>query len=306
MGDGWTGVDLNQARADLDRFHNMVKELDMYANDAISTFSDVLAENWFSYTAAHSTIIGTLSTIGGFIDGIDKTIIEKAVSAIQTLASSNGATFMYEPEGLVRGAHPIYVTEHGFGGAAFDVSNHCKETGPNGEMGMNKAKVSVGLNELTQKINSVCNNLDNLPTNIALYDPSGDLANAFKTAITKGVQYSKEALARATKYVETDMNNEFDTISLGVLRAKEALDQTQSSEASIQNLEAKINGGTNQSATGGETTFDWSQLGEVKGVKRTMPDDLGYSEYVKEREAAQQEFEAAQKEAIDKVNEILY
>ena len=214
-----TGYSPAQAQQDINNFTEAYQAADIILQNAMGDFVDELSTKWYSpkavefwhFYVAERTILLTLIT------RTEWTILSNSVASYNILAKSNGAATMDNPYTTwASSTNPMLFTSSR-GDPTF------KEVSDNGAVGMNTLAVkSMLIPLLVEGVNRSIEAFMDLPTNIAFYDPAGELQAKFKELIKNMVEQIRTQMGNILDKLQTDLEDEVENITL----AKEAATDT--------------------------------------------------------------------------------
>ena len=214
MDGAMTGYNPELAKRQLDQFVDMCNQLYIEAGNAVDLFNRALVNNWTSPKAANMNgfLHENTNYIGNAINSMCNTVAMNAVTAIRYLAMKNGSDFQYG-DGISLGGGNY------FGDHWVDL----KESGVHG-VGMNKNNVIyLILPDFRNSLNSVKEKLNNLPLDLAVYDPSGRMKEAYIQLITKCKADINQCVLRVDSEINQILTQEVDNITIGVNQAVETM-----------------------------------------------------------------------------------
>ncbi len=216
MGDGFTGINISEAGKVLDDFWDKKETITQKLGEAAREFEAEIVHNWaspkakefaknFSYKLVDVNIIPYKQL---------NEVYNAAYYAASDMAKANGAEF-------TAANGPYMFTYTMFYGSG--MLNDVVEVSPNGETGMNVQAVTAALEEFTNKVNAQLGAFRDLPREIALYDPSGELKATYQTRLTNAVESVNEIVKSITTEINSNIGTEQDTVITGVQTAIEAM-----------------------------------------------------------------------------------
>lgn len=161
---GEIGFNAGGARSNLNAFTQGMNSAIAKYNSTCEEFMNELSNTWASPKAVEfgNAYEGELINISTSLRTMGQTIITNAVSAINAMARANGSSFYYD--GNIS-------------------SSNCNITKllpqKDGKVGMDINSVEASLGKFQGGIQTFLSMLDNLPTGISLYDPSGEQRSAY-------------------------------------------------------------------------------------------------------------------------------
>ena len=233
MNDGMIGLSPEQARDQLHSFGCDCTDIigHFFRRDGFHPFRDALYEAWCSPKAQEfgKTHLTKLLMIEQDITKTAHNIIARATNAYNKLATSNGLSPIdwsewgldYSDGNLTIGDPTLsyvfdYIGKDGDG-------NYLRAVSPDGIVGMNKNRVKQALDNLNVAVNTCINELNNLPMDIAFYDPNGEMQAGFKELIKDMISEIHDVMNEIKKEINTAINEESDAIELAKNQAVEAM-----------------------------------------------------------------------------------
>ena len=187
--DGFSGLNPSKAKNDIEIFEGAGMQVYNIIKDANVKFVTDMSSHWWSRRAvdfAEQNLPIMADAQNSIYRFINNTVV-KAVNAYNSLASNNTDHISTDRSAMVEGQLPNDTPEvFQVGGAGGQTA--FKEIGPSGKVGMYVDDVNATyLPELTTTITNAINTyLDNIPDTISFYDPSGEIALAYKNGIAEG------------------------------------------------------------------------------------------------------------------------
>ncbi len=213
MGDGWTGINIDEVRINLAEFEGAFTHAITIFCNGFDTFNQELFGLWASEKAVEfNSHLKRFSEFKKELSEVESGIIMSAGDAASIMASHNGVTFAnpYSSSDFKsrEGYTPLRLILHGI-------------------QGMNIAVASVSLTEFKGICEQVRSLLDNLPMNLELIDPDGSLLDSFRKKISSASSDVKYMLSGLTNSLEDAFEKEKNEIKLGQEAAEAALAEEQ-------------------------------------------------------------------------------
>ena len=208
---GFTGMNPMQARADIENFQSSMYSIASYFNRAGSDLFTSLQKVWFSPRAVEFSQHFSSPLYNGTVKviyDISDSIVEAAVNAYNTLADASGS-----------GRLVFTPNNHGDAGSFGDL----KEAGPNGEVGMDGELVRQIVQNFQNAVKNGTSYLDSLPTNLALYDNSGNLQVTFSNCVKSAKESIASITNDITNHLSTAVQNETTVLKSAVNNSVSAL-----------------------------------------------------------------------------------
>lgn len=205
----FTGYSPQEAKKNIQDFYNITRSAVYRLNHAYENFFRDLYLDWSSPKAVefNQKYNVTLSEqIQFFSDTIEK-VVDSAIEAYNANALANGGAMVFidrTPFPQTRGINLIEVT---YGGL----------------VGMDVIGVQVDLEHYQTSVDEVFTILDNLPMNIAFYDPDGAQAAAYKEAITNARNKVYDEVSNLIKDIEGAIEEETKKVEDAASNASETL-----------------------------------------------------------------------------------
>ena len=177
-GNGWTGLDSVRARDNIKEFTNRSVEAENMLLDANLHFFENLRKYWTSPKAVEfrNTYVPKFERLIESYDRNAREIIKSAEIAFNTMAYSQGIVGMD-----INGYEDSFPFGRFEGSAFIDFFN---EKNDNWVSGMNIAVVETQIiPTYIQEFGSAKQLLNEIPTNVALYDPDGSLNSSYANMV---------------------------------------------------------------------------------------------------------------------------
>lgn len=210
MSDGWTGINIDEVKGQLDAFDETMKNIVSEYRAAFDLLNEELYSTWASKNAVDfNANLLNLSHIIFAIDSSRERILYSAALAARYMAKHNGADFSYDakvPENLDR---------------MYDFKR--LEESKNGIMGMNVALAKVAVSTFTDSYKNVASKLDSISVNFSLLDPSGELENSYRELINETISHIDEIAESSINVLNAKFEEETNNIILGKQQAENIL-----------------------------------------------------------------------------------
>ena len=243
MENGMTGLDPEKAKEQIYSFIETCLAIKKeYETNGIAPFLRNLSYSWCSPRAVEfgKKQIPRLFAIANDIETIAGIIGRNAARAFDFLARANGLSrilgdmedewYIMRQSHIDRDTNDYEIRTDKYDNpeiqtwSNFDPNYYFSEASRfGGIVGMNKTIVKLALNELNGAINDCINGLNNLPMDIALYDPSGEMMSSFKNLIKKMVSEDEEIIKGITDDINVALEEEQDRIELAKEQATQAM-----------------------------------------------------------------------------------
>lgn len=216
----FTGFNPAVAKNEITNFYRMMNSIENdYYLGAYYLFMN-LRDIWCSEKAIefyNNNAQKTMDLDNDFINEIN-TITSKAIEAYNKIALSNDTMAFNDP--FVPSNLDVnrdYEAE-----SCFPILN---ASDPNsGIVGMNVKEVESELKTYMSSMNKVVSSLDDVPTEIALFDPDGSLQEAYRSLIDKMKGKIPERITSVKNEIQAAINTEQDTTILSKQQATEILE----------------------------------------------------------------------------------
>lgn len=204
MGDGWTGLNVEAVKEQIQTFRNEAFRAYSNFKSAFELFNDSLYRTWASPKAVdfNSYIINL--AYENIICLSCNDVLQAACAAASFMARYNGDNTTFTYEELVEDIEPVRLLDN-------------KE----GITGMNIPLAKMALSSFTDSVKSVLNELRDLPVNFALYDPAGELKTQYQALVKDAISHIEFLVEGATK----DLNAAFDEESMNITMGKQQAEQ---------------------------------------------------------------------------------
>ncbi len=223
MEEGFTGLSPEAATEQLTNFKSLFDGASYLYWNGYNDFAKELSTKWYSPKAVEfnrltSIVMTELNDTQYRVLG---TILRNATSSYNILMRANGLT-----DNHLEGDYQDYFesSEHDWWNKEFSIE--FKEEGPNGEVGMNTLLAKMLVSEFQKKIDASYIAFDELPLDIAFYDPDGALKQAFRDLINNYKQVIQEKLKEIIDAVNEAMDTEIENITIAKNEATEVLSET--------------------------------------------------------------------------------
>ena len=217
--DNFTGLSLSQASNDIAEYHKAA-----FANrhriwEAYEYLFTELSEFWASPKAVEfdNTFRPQIAELLDYYDKNIAIICSNSRQSYNILARANGAPIL-EDDGT------YYIGEDGRYPISFPVDDFPSLLDTkNGVAGMNTQQVKNVQKIFTSKISNAVSDMDNIPMEIAFYDPDGSLQLSFANRVESIKQKIWAVLEVVTRSINNAMLNETHTLLLAKQQATESL-----------------------------------------------------------------------------------
>ncbi len=187
MGDGFTGISIDEVKEQLDKLQLDLKDAHRLFKDRFNEFNECLYNNWYSEIAYDfNKCLSEMAGIKAKLAYDANHLMEDAVNAAKTMARNNGAIFSYDIQSI----------------KGDDAYRKLEKYKDRRTCGMNIKVVSEEYEYFKGAISYVLNILSNTQINISLYDDSGLLKGLFETRINKMNDY----ISKVIEYADAEMN----------------------------------------------------------------------------------------------------
>ncbi len=202
MGDGWTGINLDAVKSQLDNFKSVMDEIANNYQTAFSLFNEELYRTWASEKAiAYNAHIKNLATLGLDIGRCAWDVLYSASRAADFMAQHNGASFSYDVGTRPSGEGDAKMLE--------DVKD--------GITGMNVVLAKMSVDAFKESTTSLIERLIEVPTDFSLLDPDGTLQTEYKRMVNQLILLISNAVSSAVN----DAKAAFETEELNVMLGKQ-------------------------------------------------------------------------------------
>ncbi len=226
MSDGWTGLNIEAVKKELDDFEQKMYEIASNYQSAYDLFEDELKKLWASPRAVDfNTNLLHLERYGRKIKYDCDDVLRSASNAAKIMAQHNGATFDYDYHGYKtigeREAETGQKINVGY--VTWDESFGPLKQSINGVEGMNIPLVKYSLDCFQGSAQAVINDLNALPINFSLIDPNGELVSLYRSIVTKRASELQEEINDAVATVSAALEEETLQVRLGKEQAEQTL-----------------------------------------------------------------------------------
>ena len=215
--DGITGYSPVEAAEEIAAFYGAVLNLEIdFHERGAWTFMTTLEKIWCSPNAVEfgKKHFQTLYNLATNIKTVGKNICINAVAAYNIVARSNGASTINASEFTSDDLASPDISEP----STFTL----KDVSDKGVVGMNYSLVKLAVSEFKNQVEILIHGLNELPMDIAFYDPSGELKAAYKREIALMV----EKIETEAKSIYADIDAALETEINTILLAKEDAAET--------------------------------------------------------------------------------
>ncbi len=219
--DGMTGLNPEQAKETISKFEDeMATFRQMLIRDAFEFLENELSKKWYSPKAVEygKELNKKVFYLNYDIKHYTQLIGKNAIASYNILAAANGISGIdnyFNESNLINGVHGNVYNPHN--------KNIFMEESPSGDVGMNVTLVKNVLQLFMDNVDKALRQLDNVPLNIAFYDPNEELKHRFNKLIVSLRNETIELASSARDNVMHDMEQESDNIRIAKQEATEAL-----------------------------------------------------------------------------------
>ena len=212
--DGFTGLDVERAKADIQRFRIHCGDVVSSFNNSIFDLSHVLSKKWASSVAVEFSdkYNRKLSELFNEFRTTYLHIESGAVEAAGILANANGLDFSYHDETVGTGER------REVGSNVFV----CYEN-IDGVVGMDTESVKLALDVFKTQYKSALEELNEIPDGIAFYDPNGQMVGGYNRNVSEFRVKFSELFDEIAKSLEGYIATETDNILLAKEQATQAM-----------------------------------------------------------------------------------
>ena len=202
-----TGFNPEQAKAQIDDFFYQVRDLaNIFLERGLNVFVYGLRTAWCSPKAKEFSEkhFERIAFIDSRIFHLGRNITIAATQAYNYVAKSNGAPTI-----------SIGTLDRGedFVDSRWD-KIRLKEQADSGAVGMNHQNVKLLVSLFKDSVNNLINGLNELPLDIAFYDPDGEMQASYRQEITKMVNTITEEANSVYADIDAALETEVNTIEL--------------------------------------------------------------------------------------------
>ena len=206
MSNGFIGYNPDQAKRDLEKFYEAMKNIDLKYRNSVVMFVEKLRSHWGSPRAVEfsKTKFNVFPESFQFFQNSTQNIIDSAVRAIQILAQNNGSYF---------DCNLIFKNE------ADEYDFHLEANVDLGNailVGMDIPNVVFAIQDFEEDLSNVISMLNNLNCNLAVYDTTGDLVVAYQTQIKNMVNNIYDLLSNIKSELEFNIDIERQNLDSAV------------------------------------------------------------------------------------------
>ncbi len=207
MADGWTGINVEEVKAQLNNFWEQMGSLAQSYVDAFDLFNTELFKTWGSDNAVKfNTNLLSLSEIKRVLYEVQNKVITAASEAAKFMAEHNGSVFnfVFGPQMVSADYKPL-------------------QEEINGVKGMNIPLAKLAVDTFDATVKGILNALLALPLGFGLYDPAQELLNQYKNMVTTTAQWVSDSVQDALNWVRGIFEDETLQIEVGKAEAEEEL-----------------------------------------------------------------------------------
>lgn len=210
MSDGWTGINVNEVTQNLATFES---EANAIASDFRTSF-EITSEDLYQYWASEKAVefnknIINVGSAYNLMVGNIYVILNAAGTAAVEMAKANGETFTNPYTEIPKDKLLTSVVT--------------LRSDRDGVQGMNIAAAKVSFDSFVDTCVSVLDQLSGLPTAFGLYDPAGELQNAYKNKIAETQSLIVGTVKESVTAISTAFENEVNQVEFGKRAAEEVL-----------------------------------------------------------------------------------
>ncbi len=207
MADDWTGINIRIVTSQLNTFADKTKNIIHNYSTNFDLFNDTLYETWGSDNAVNfNEHLTSLFKYKKELCEMRNKLLKAVSEAATEMAKHNGATFNYRVDYMMYGGVPKKIRE--------DI---------NGVKGMNIPLAKTALDSFEYGCSETVKSLDELPVELGLYDPSGELEATYKALIKNTVSQFKNDFIDARNYLADAFKEETLQLEIGKKEAEEEL-----------------------------------------------------------------------------------
>ena len=207
MGDGWTGINADEVRGQLQAFADAMTELGQTYCDAFDLFNDELYRAWASEKAVEfNKRLAYLAQQKANIYWRANTVLSAATTAARFMAKHNGAEFNFEIN--VGEKSDSYVN---------------LEAEKNGVKGMNIPLAKLSLESFSNTVEQVIAGMEALPLDFGLYDPAGELKACYSEMMQDKIFWLRSETQTSVNQMKTAFEEESLNVQLGKTQAEQQL-----------------------------------------------------------------------------------
>ncbi len=206
MADGWTGIDVETVENQISNFRDGMNRAYNNFKTAFELFNDSLYRTWASPKAVEFNPYIVNLALENLIDYAANNVLQAASTAASFMARYNGVNHTFTYEEITSSIEPVRLLED-----------------KDGTIGMNVPLAKMALNAFTDSVNSVLNDLRDIPLDFALYDPAGEIKAQYVEMVNSAISHVEYLLEGATKDLEKAFDEETMNIRLGKVQAEQVL-----------------------------------------------------------------------------------
>ncbi len=210
MSDGWTGINVNEVTQNLANFESEANAIASDFRTAFEITSEDLYQYWASEKAVefNKNIINVGSAYNLMVGNI-YVILNAAGTAAVEMAKANGEAFTNPYTEIPKDKLLTSVVT--------------LRSDRDGVQGMNITAAKVSFDSFVDTCVSVLDRLSGLPTAFGLYDPAGELQNAYKNKIAETQSLIVGTVKESVTAISTAFENEVNQVEFGKRAAEEVL-----------------------------------------------------------------------------------
>ena len=197
-----------------------IRQINEFGN-TIDAFQQILERTWCSPNAVafSNKHFPRMKALPTKIELVAMVICHNAVDAYNFIANSNGLPTISDtspnddwPEFAAREFK--YTLDLDTLALDEQYWTPLKEASPAGIVGMNHAQVIQARNELMNKTKIYMGKIDNIPIDIAFYDPNGEMRESYKNMVRNMIEEVNSEMESVTSEIDAALQTEEDRIEL--------------------------------------------------------------------------------------------
>ena len=213
MADGFTGIDRERAKNDIDNFFDETEWIHRHLRDGCQDLFQCLKDNWAGPNAVTDTQI---------LSSRYKDFLTRFANRGQGICE--GATEAANKLLEACGEEPIYTRIYSEFYAFVDDFPNCEVKLPDGRTGMAKETVGQMLDFFVKQANLQVGRMFNLPRQIAFYDPEGNLVETYDNNIGEFVEEARQLIDDTNTTLKTDIEGEQEDLTIAQKEAQDILE----------------------------------------------------------------------------------
>ena len=210
MDGNFTGLDVNRAKQDIERFRDTCDKISSGVYTSYSELHNFLKFHWAAPKAVEFSSIYPNEYYSFLQDFADSSahIVRGASAAANSLARANGLPASFDEYGINSGER-VGLSE---GIYLVDLSEQA-----NGTTGMDVEGVKTQLDIFKSKVQKIIQLFDGIANGIAFYDPDGRMVGQYN----RGISAFKDRFESFATRIVTDLTGYLETETDNILMAKE-------------------------------------------------------------------------------------